>query len=217
VARPFTEIELEKTLARLRCDGRDRDALLLAMGSYLGFRISELLSLKVEDVAENGIARLEIIVSRRNLKGGRGARRRSVHNRRIVVPEKLRRVLTDFLGRSALFPGSYLFQSREGGNRPIGRSQAHRIIVGAANACGIYDRIATHSMRKSFVRRIYTLSGHDLIKTQRIVGHCSPLSTARYLETDQDDLDALVRAQDGEFSQIIKQEVPSQLPECCSA
>jgi integrase len=217
MARPFTEIELEKTLESLRSEGRDRDALLLEMGSSLGFRISELLSLKVDKVAENRIARSEIIVSRRNLKGGKGARRRSVHNRRIIVPERLRRALTDYLGRSTLFPGSYLFQSREGGNRPIGRSQAHRIIVGAANAAGVCGRIATHSMRKSFVKRIYALSDHDLIKTQRIVGHRSPLTTARYLETDQADLDALVRAQDRLFVGTTMQETAFQLQDCRSA
>ena len=46
--------------------------------------MSELLSLKVEDVAENGITRSEITLSRLNLKGGRGARRRSVQNQRIA-------------------------------------------------------------------------------------------------------------------------------------
>jgi len=206
MSRPFTPEEQEKILGYLRSTGRHRDALLLEMGSYLGFRISELLSIKVDDVAAAGVARNEIIVSRRNLKGGKGAQRREVRSRRIVVPERLRHALTAYLQRTPLLPGSYLFQSRENGNRPICRSQAHRIIVGAANAVGVYDRIATHSMRKSFVRRIYTLSGHDLIKTQRIVGHRSPLTTARYLETDQADLDALVLSQDSAFGEQSRQE-----------
>jgi len=201
MSRPFTAEEQEKIFAHLRSTGRHRDALLLEMGSFLGFRISELLSLKVDDVAEAGVARNEIVISRRNLKGGKGEHRRAVRSRRIVVPERIQNALTAYLQRTPLLPGSYLFQSRENGNRPICRSQAHRIIVSAANAVGVHDRIATHSMRKAFVQRIYALSGHDLIKTQRIVGHRSPLTTARYLETDQADLDALVRAQDGAFGE----------------
>jgi integrase len=110
MSRAFTTEEYEKILGRLRSTGRDRDALLLEMGSYLGFRISELLSLKVDDVAAAGVARNEIIVSRRNLKGGRGAHRRAVRSRRIVVPESLRHALTGYLQRRPLLPGSYLFQ-----------------------------------------------------------------------------------------------------------
>ncbi|MCR6654655.1 MAG: hypothetical protein NVV63_02340 [Opitutus sp.] len=39
---------------------------------------------------------------------------------------------------------------------------------------------------------MYDASGYDLIRTQRIVGHSSPLVTARYLGTTQSDLDDLV-------------------------
>jgi integrase len=54
--------------------------------------------------------------------------------------------------------------------------------------------VSSHSLRKTFVGRVYRASGCDLIKTQRIVGHSSPIITARYLETDTDDLDQLVRS-----------------------
>ncbi len=36
---------------------------------------------------------------------------------------------------------------------------------------------------------MHQASGHDLIKTQRAVGHSLPNTTARYLETDTADLD----------------------------
>jgi hypothetical protein len=39
---------------------------------------------------------------------------------------------------------------------------------------------------------VYQASGQDLIKTQRIIGHSSPLTTARYLESTQSELDELV-------------------------
>ena len=111
MSRPFTTEEQEKILAYLRSTGRHRDALLLEMGSFLGFRISELLSLKVDDVAEAGVARIEIIISRRNLKGGKGERRRAVRSRRMVVLERIRRAMIAYLQRKPLRPGSYLFQS----------------------------------------------------------------------------------------------------------
>jgi len=42
------------------------------------------------------------------------------------------------------------------------------------------------------VRAVYDASQHDLIRTQRIVGHSSPVVTARYLESTQSELDELV-------------------------
>ena len=42
--------------------------------------------------------------------------------------------------------------------------------------------------------RIYKASNPDLIATQRIVGHTSPGTTARYLETDSAQLDLLMLA-----------------------
>jgi hypothetical protein len=39
---------------------------------------------------------------------------------------------------------------------------------------------------------VYDASGHDLIRTQRIVGHSSPEITSHYLESTQSELDELV-------------------------
>jgi integrase len=83
MSRPFSTLEQETILSRLRCAGRERDALLVELGCYLGFRISELLSLHVDDVAEAREVRAEIVVARRNLKGGKGSRCRAVRSSRI--------------------------------------------------------------------------------------------------------------------------------------
>lgn len=67
------------------------------------------------------------------------------------------------------------------------------LLKDACRACGIdAARISTHSLRKTFVRAVYDASGHDLIVTQRVVGHSSPVVTAHYLESTESELDALV-------------------------
>jgi len=55
------------------------------------------------------------------------------------------------------------------------------------------SEISPHSLRRTFATDIYRATGCDLVATQRIVGHSSPLVTANYLRTDQDELDAVVR------------------------
>jgi integrase len=57
------------------------------------------------------------------------------------------------------------------------RSAVYRVLTEACRRCGIDTT---------------RISNHDLIATQRIVGHTSPATTARYLETDSAQLDALM-------------------------
>ncbi len=170
--------------------------MLLVVGTNVGYRITELLTWTVGQVltSEGDIAH-EITVTRALLKGGSGVRKRSVRSRRVVLNERARCAIHDYLASLGRVPqpDEYLFKSRQGDNRPLHRAQAHDILKDACRACGIDEtRISTHSLRKTFVRAVYNASGHDLIRTQRIVGHSSPVVTAHYLESTQSELDELV-------------------------
>lgn len=197
-ARPLTDQEYATIVAHLAATGRTRDRLLLILGCATGFRIRELTSLtcgQVWDAAVGDVAR-EVIIARRNLKGGRGLWQRSVRGRRVPLGEPVRDAIREFLQERAPWdPEKALFstcRSNETG-RPLHRSQAWRIISQAAAECGLdVGRISTHTLRKTFVGRVYRATGNDLIATQRIVGHTSPLTTARYLETDSNRLDQII-------------------------
>jgi hypothetical protein len=54
--------------------------------------------------------------------------------------------------------------------------------------------VSWHSTRRSFVRAVYDNTGHDLVKTQRVVGHSSPVVTVLYLSWMHDELSAAVMA-----------------------
>ena len=87
-----------------------------------------------------------------------------------------------------------LFSTTQKQGRPMDRSAVFRVLTKACRRCGIdTSRVSTHSLRKSFVSRVYRASGNDLIATQRIVGHSNPSTTSRYLETDSARLDDLIR------------------------
>lgn len=47
-------------------------------------------------------------------------------------------------------------------------------------------RISPHTMRHAFLTRFYEKSGHDLLLTQRIIGHERADTTARYINTDKE-------------------------------
>lgn len=196
-ARPFSAVEIEKLEAFIIAHGRLRDRMLLVAGTNVGFRITEILTWSVAQVrAADGEISREVTVARALLKGGSGVRKRSVRSRRVVLNERARGAIRDYfasLGARIPAPDEPLFLSRTGSSRPISRMQAWRILRAGCRACGLDPtRVSTHSLRKTFVRNVYDASHFDLVRTQRIVGHSSPLITARCLETPQSDLDDLV-------------------------
>ena len=138
----------------------------------------------------------QVTIARRNLKGGRGAHARSVRGRRVPLAETVREAILGHLARIGTDnPDRALFSTTQAQGEPMDRSAVFRVLTEACRHCGIdTTRISTHSLRKTFVGRIYKASNHDLIATQRIVGHISPSTTARYLETDSAQLDALMLA-----------------------
>ncbi len=197
-ARPFTEQEYSLLTASLTEQGRLRDKLIVVLSCATGFRIKEVLSLTIGQVCDAATAEVvrEVTIARRNMKGGRGVWQRSVRGRRVPLGESVRQAIAEYLATlGPLDPAAALFATCRSGGKPMSRSQAFRMIVAAAEDCGIdTTRISTHSGRKTFAARVYSATGKDLIATQRLMGHTSPMTTARYLETNSAHLDSVVLA-----------------------
>jgi integrase len=176
---------------------RDRLFLLFAVGT--GFRVSEMVSIDWRQLLTvSGEVAREVIVERAMLKGGAGQRRKSVRSRRVPLSERVRGAIADYLGTFQAIPGGVVFKSRSGDNQAITRGQAYRLMKRLAREVGIdATRLGCHSTRKTFAVRAHRAAQFDLVKTQRIMGHSSPITTALYLQTSQDELDALVLEMDG--------------------
>lgn len=174
----------EKLMSAALAAGRDR--ALWKTGVRSGFRISELLSLKVGQVRQNGRVVEEVYVERRSMKGKKEGRRVPLH-------EEARQTLAEWV-TPAMLDDQFLFLSREGRNRPISRAQAWRLIKAAAKKCGLTGKIATHSMRKLFAKRVYENTGQDLLATKEALGHRSVDSTTAYLSFDKSKVrDAILK------------------------
>jgi len=196
--RALTDDEVRRLDAALfeRRRYRDRLFLLLALGT--GFRVSELLSIDwAQLLTPSGEIAHSATIERAQLKGGAGVRRKVIRSRRVPLTERVRGAVADYLSSLGTVPHGPVFRSRIGDNRPITRGQAHRQLKRLARELG-FDaaRVGCHSARKTFAVQIHRAAGFDLIKTQRILGHSSPLTTASYLDTCRDDLDALVLSLD---------------------
>jgi integrase len=198
-ARPFTEEEYTRVIGFLADQRRHRDRLLVILACASGFRIKELLSLRylqLYDVTSGEVA-MDVTIPRRDLKGGRGRKKRSVRSRRVPLGESVRAAIADYVAKlpEPPRPHAAIFSTSRSRGRGMNVSSAFRMMVGAAEACGIdATRISTHSGRKTFARRMYAATDKDLFLTSRLMGHSSPVITARYLEADQAKLDEIVRS-----------------------
>ena len=166
-SKPLEDKEIQLILSEMRCL---RDRCLMVVGVRTGFRISELLSLTVDNVMQYGEIRDSVTVSRANMKG-------KICSRTVVLHHEAQAVLKEYLAAKTLQPNDKLF--------PISRVQAGRIIKDAARRARVGGKVTTHSCRKTFAKKVYNALDRDLISTQKALGHKSINSTVSYLSFDQ--------------------------------
>lgn len=164
-----------------------RDKALFVLGLRTGFRISELLSLTIADVSQDGQIVGSLAVARRNTKGKREGRKVPMHPE---AKEALTAWLTELNGYPA---DTFVFHSRKGGNKAITKQQVGDILRMALRSNGIYDKgMGTHVMRKTFANRVYLKTKGNLLHTQAALGHKNINSTVQYLAVDQRKVDEAI-------------------------
>ena len=173
-SRPLTSEEVASVLKTFSGAYATRDRALFVLGLKSGCRISEMLSLKVSDVWRDGKVVEAVSVARKRMKGKVGARRVPLN----LEAAKALQDWLDVLGTHR--PDAPLFESQRKG-KAIDRTQAYRILEGAYNAAGLTGKLGTHAMRKTFAHGVYEALSHDLVKTQRALGHKNINSTVSYL------------------------------------
>lgn len=163
-------------------ESRLRNAALFVLGIKSGFRISELLSLRVGDIYHKGAMLEEVRVERQNMKGKRFSRVVPLH------PEASKVLYAWLSFRQFPSPDAFVFSSRQGGNRPLSRVQAWRILKDAFQACQIAGKLATHTLRKTYAADMYEALGHDLEALRVSLGHADIRTTIRYLAASKNKI-----------------------------
>ena len=185
-SRPLTRQQVKGLLA---LTSSIREQTLLTLGFCTGYRISELLSLKVSDVSTNGIIHSHVTVKAANTKTKTG---RSVLLN--TDAQKALRRLVDVIGTNANGQ-SPLFVSRKhdanGNLKAISRQQAHELLKALFAKIGEFGNVSTHTLRKTFAARIYEQTG-KLEIVQIALGHKSINSTISYLAFGNDDLNRAI-------------------------
>lgn len=160
-----------------------RDKAMFILGISTGFRISELLSLKVKDVYANGKPLNRASVSKANTKG-------KIESRSVIIGSHAKNAIADLVHEECLSSEMPLFLSRKGG--AINRQQAWRVLKEAFLISGFEGKLASHTLRKTMAQNMWIASGKDIRKTQYALGHKSVNSTISYIAVDSKEVDDIL-------------------------
>jgi len=191
--RPFTDLEIDRMVSGCTGNYAERNRLLILLGCYTGFRAQELLVIRIRDVWDGLACRNSVCVARRAMKGKKRSRTMPLHPR---VCEAIIAWIGVLVAAGKYDHERYLF-SRKLTTHPISRRQAANIIRDACKSQDMdIERVATHSLRKSFARKMWEseLVGRDMARMARLLGHENFSNTLRYLEFGTELDEAVLKA-----------------------
>lgn len=174
-------------------DKRDlelRNKTLFFFSLYTGFRISEILSIRVRDVLSYGKIANEVYLQKCNTKGKK-------QGRKLTLNDNCKKLLEEYVAHYNLrktmefVPDTFLFFSRQGENlRP---RQANNIFHKIYTDNQFEGKLATHTGRKTFAKACFEALGNDILALQSCMGHQSLASTANYVDPNRDKIEAVIK------------------------
>lgn len=178
--QPIRDLEKISEVRSFLASKNKRDELLFCFGIYTGLRISDILTVKVQDVLDKDHF---YIVEQKTKKAKQRSKKYTVR-KRIPIIKKLQRLISGYCGEG-MRGTEYLFKSRQGKNRPITRVRAYDILREAARHCDLTE-IGTHTLRKTFGYLVYHENDKDVALLQDIFNHSSQYITLKYIGVNQD-------------------------------
>ncbi len=153
-----------------------RNYFLFFMGINTALRVSDLLAIKVKDVKYN-----EHLILRES---------KTKKVNKFKINQNLRIEIDNFLRIYKYRNDEYLFQSRNGNNKPLSRIMAYKILCETGEQIGVKN-LGTHTMRKTFGYHAY-IKTKDIVSIMEIFNHSSQDVTLRYIGINQDSKDEFV-------------------------
>lgn len=190
--RPLTDEEISRVTHQFRGRHERRDRAFFILGLKTGLRCQELLGLRLGDVWRDRV--LDRIEVRRAItKGKKSGASLPLHRAAVAaLDDYIRHDCLNVATTAPLFRSAKRTAARS--PRPLDRSSAWRRMKAAYRRAGVYGNTGTHSLRKTYCRKIYDHLGCDLIATGAAMRHSSISSTIRYLSFDSRKIEAAILA-----------------------
>lgn len=151
-ARPLSEEEV-KAIIRTWEDSQFywRNKSLVLLGICTGFRISELLSLSIDSVTNEGRIADQVYVPARNMKEKRGRKKRIYPEAKDALYEWIKIMAERY---NATYDSPVFYSSQTG--RSLTSRGVYNMLRRAIRKTGFSEeRVGTHSLRKTFASHMY--------------------------------------------------------------
>ncbi len=155
-------LSMDEVRRLLDCTVNLKHKVLLSLIYSGGFRISEVLKLRLDDIDSQ-----RMLIHVRDAKG-RKDRYTLLSQRALLL---LREYYKVYRPKTFLFEGAYGAQ--------YGQRAAQQVLQASARRAGITKKITLHSLRHSFATHLLE-NGTDLRYIQTLLGHSSPKTTMIY-------------------------------------
>ena len=145
-----------------------RDAALIAILRGAGLRRAEVVKLELKD--------LTISTGSLEVRGGKGGKDRTVYLSSVAVS-----VVSDWLTVRGKLPGALLCPVRKGSRVELRHLTAQAVLLivqKRAKEAGVAS-FSPHDFRRTFCSDLLD-AGTDIVTVQKLAGHASPVTTAKY-------------------------------------
>ncbi len=193
-AEPIKSIEdIDRISGYLIANGRYRDNMLFIVGINFGLRVSDLLQLRFSQlINEDCTFKTTFPVLEKKTKNTRKVKR----NRYISINDAVMDAVTLYLQHTKCKLDDYMFrsESNRGGNqnKPMSRMSVDRILKEIADTLCLDNKMATHTLRKTFAYHQMLMSNNDprkLLLLQKIFGHSSAAQTLDYIGITTEEIE----------------------------
>lgn len=198
-AEPIKSMEdINRISSYLIGQKRFRDNMLFIVGINFGLRVSDLRSLRFTHLINNDCTfRDRFPILEKKTRNTRKHKR----NRYITINTAVVEAVTLYLENTPnIHLSDYMFRSQSNNgsneNKPISKQAIDSMLKGIARDLGLGNRMATHSLRKTFAYHQMVMSGNDprkLLLLQKIFGHSSAAQTLDYIGITTEEIDEAYR------------------------
>lgn len=199
-AEPIKNMDdIYKVSKHLISNGQYRDNMLFIVGINFGLRVSDLRMLRFADLINDDCTfRDRFAVLEKKTKNTRKVKK----NRYITINDAVVEAVTLYLEHtSGVKLSDYLFKSESHATKdkdaaPISRQAIDLILKRIAKECGLGNRMASHSLRKTFAYHQMVMSGNDprkLLLLQKMFGHSTASQTLEYIGITEEEIDDAYR------------------------
>lgn len=198
-AEPIKEIDdINRISQYLISKKRWRDNMLFIVGINFGLRVSDLRSLRFTNLINDDLAfRDRFPIFEKKTQKTRKVKR----NRYITINNAVVEAVTLYLENTkGVRLSDYMFRSESNNgsnqNKPMTKQAVDAMLKGIAKDLGLGNRMATHSLRKTFAYHQMVMSGNDprkLLLLQKMFGHSTAAQTLDYIGITSEEIDEAYR------------------------